>query len=48
LSPGAVKNINDVALDVEQAQFKNRKQTARTSTNDHGIGGNYVRHLKLQ
>ena len=48
LPAGPVENINDMAFDVEQAQFKNRKQTARARANDHGIGGNYFRHLKLQ
>ena len=43
-----VKNIDDMALDIQEAQFKNCKQAARARGNDHGIGGNDFRHLKLQ
>ncbi len=49
LPAGTVENIDDMALDIQQAKFKNRKQTARARANDHRIGGNYFRrHLKLQ
>ena len=48
LAAGPVKNVNDVAFYVQEAQFKNREQPARASANDHRIGGNNFGHLKLQ
>src|SRR5262245_44729193 len=34
-----VENINDVAFNVEQAEFENRKQAAWAATNNHRVGG---------
>ena len=48
LAAGAIEYIDDMALDIQQAKFKNRKQAARPRPNDHRISGNNIRHLKLR
>ena len=42
LPAGAVQNVDDMALDVEQAKLENRKEPARPGANDHRVGGNHL------
>src|SRR5262245_32438715 len=42
LPPGAVQDVDDMALDVEQSEFEYRKQPAWAGANNHRVGGNHL------